>query len=608
MEQTQQKTWTMKHPALAKAFAVLFAVMSVILLAAGISGIGKAQEDNAERLRYEKKFAERIANYEELCTRLENSITYDEAWAELEKRIEEHEEDASQHRTDLALHTAEKGGYTMGADMLWEAMPQIKGAKQELEAGKAQLAAGEAQLAAGKQAYAAMSGAISQAKTDAAAGAASCGEVANSDVLNGFLQQIKEQLAKEPKNPFVYGEAVGDIEYPTLDVQNPDETGTPPNPGDEVPSGDGVTQEQIDKYNTELQLYKEAVNAYNDAKTQYDADVITYDEAYNNALADWKTNTYDQWVADNNALLYGILTSQDFANEQQKLAGIGTQLGAVYSSVDSIVSAFGVNLSDKFPMPGGGGGEAVAPSTLGELSAAISGMMGQATALQSVFYGLAAVPDTIGATFAESEQLLAATRTQLAVAEQELKKAEAEAQGALENIWYELGQLEEERAKLAEDKLALDEEASVLSKEILEADELHELENDRTSAKLLLTSVKEVDDMVEAGGEIVPSAEKYLADYKAQTELQNKGWLASCVLAILGGVAGLLAIPAAYELIHKRVWLIAPAVVSVVLAAASEASYYAVGLGWWYVGMFAAIIGLIHLLIVLPKEKIPGGA
>ena len=87
MEQPQRKTWTMKHPALAKAYAVVFAVISLILLFGGVSGIEKAEEENAERLRYEKKYAERIENYVDLCARLENSITYDELWAELEERM-----------------------------------------------------------------------------------------------------------------------------------------------------------------------------------------------------------------------------------------------------------------------------------------------------------------------------------------------------------------------------------------------------------------------------------------------------------------------------------------------------------------------------------------
>ena len=139
MEHPQQKTWTMKHPALGKAFAVVFAVMSVIMLAAGVSGIGKANEDNADRIRYENRYAERIDNYAELCARLENSITYDELWAELEKEVEQHDKDASEHRTELAMHTAEKGGYTMGADMIWEAVPDFTNARRELAMAKQQL-------------------------------------------------------------------------------------------------------------------------------------------------------------------------------------------------------------------------------------------------------------------------------------------------------------------------------------------------------------------------------------------------------------------------------------------------------------------------------------
>ena len=80
------------------------------------------------------------------------------------------------------------------------------------------------------------------------------------------------------------------------------------------------------------------------------------------------------------------------------------------------------------------------------------------------------------------------------------------------------------------------------------------------------------------------------------------------VFAIIGGLAGLVAIPAVYELCRKRVWLVAPAVLSVLCAAIAEGIYKAIGLGWWYVGMFAAIIGILHLLIVLPKEKRIGAA
>ena len=114
--------------------------------------------------------------------------------------------------------------------------------------------------------------------------------------------------------------------------------------------------------------------------------------------------------------------------------------------------------------------------------------------------------------------------------------------------------------------------------------------------------------MVNGGAEIIPSAQQYLEDYKAQTKLQYTGRLISCALAIIGGIAGLAGIPAVYEFTRKRVWLIAPVIVCAVFAALAEGIYYGVGLGWWYVGMFTAIIALLHLLIVLPKEKSHGEA
>ena len=211
------------------------------------------------------------------------------------------------------------------------------------------------------------------------------------------------------------------------------------------------------------------------------------------------------------------------------------------------------------------------------------------------------VLDDPDAAFAALEE----GKVQLEAAAKMIEKMEHELQAQLENIWYNLGELEKDKLELAKEKLRLDDEASVLDKEIMEADALRELENDRVSAKLLLTSVKEVNDMYAESDDLVGSAEKYLQSYKAETESLRKGRIVSCVLAIIGGIAGIAALPAAYELIHKRFWLIWPVVISIICAAASEAVYYKSVHEMWYVGLFAAIIALLHLLIVAPKEKKP---
>ena len=96
----------MKHPALARVFAVVLAILCLLLLSNGLVGLKKAAAENGERLAFEEKYAGRIEKYLQLDEELSHSISYDEAYAELEKMMEEHEAAASQHRIDTALYSA----------------------------------------------------------------------------------------------------------------------------------------------------------------------------------------------------------------------------------------------------------------------------------------------------------------------------------------------------------------------------------------------------------------------------------------------------------------------------------------------------------------------
>lgn len=599
MEQVPQKTWTMKHPAMAKAFAVMFAVMSVILIFGGVSGIGKAEDNNEERQRYEARYAERIENYDRLVKRLENSITYEEAWAELEKRIEQHDDDASQHRTDLAMNTAERGGYTMGADMIWEAMPEIEGARQELEQGKLQLAQGEAQMQQAQALYADNAREIERLASAA------------EDLI------AKPSTAENAINGIYV--AMGNIKQPPTPVEqksqpDPLPNPAPDNPGDTQPEiltdpGEAATDEEKKAYNDSVTAHnewpakKEAYDAYCALKTEWDA-YETNKTEYDKYLGEF--GEYQAYLAGDEYKAHIAAVSTAIENAVAAVTAYGTKVQTVSEPAMEIFAAFGMGDA----AAGGAGGSAGSmdfSSMTPEMMAAIPGMLrGQLTAISGGAKALADGLRQIGPGIEAGAAQLAAARAKLEAGEAQLKKAEHEVQAQLENIWYELEQLEEERSRLAENKKNLDDESQSLSRELLDAEELRELENDRTSAKLLLTSVKEVNDMVEAGGEIIPSAEKHLADYKAKTELQYKGRMLSCILAIVGGLAGLAGIPAVYEFTRRRAWLIAPVVLCTLLAAAAEGVYFYAMEEMWYVGLFTAIIALIHLVIVLPREKRPG--
>ena len=136
----------MKHPALARVFSIVLAIMSLIMLLNGAVGFGKADVALKESLEQYQRIEEKTDTYEALSLQLKNSVSYEEALAELEALQEQHDDDAAQHRTDLATHTATMGGYELGAKMIMEGKEQLDAAKAELAEGKALLAEKEQQF------------------------------------------------------------------------------------------------------------------------------------------------------------------------------------------------------------------------------------------------------------------------------------------------------------------------------------------------------------------------------------------------------------------------------------------------------------------------------
>lgn len=128
----------MKHPALARVMATVFAIMCVIMLVAGIFAIGDAKTQLAEDDREYDKLTERIATYEELTAKLAGVEPYKTAKEKLDARQEQHDKDASEYRMDLAERGATQGGYKMGADKLWEAKAELKEGEYQYKVGRAQ--------------------------------------------------------------------------------------------------------------------------------------------------------------------------------------------------------------------------------------------------------------------------------------------------------------------------------------------------------------------------------------------------------------------------------------------------------------------------------------
>jgi len=115
----------MLHPALTRFMAVLLAILCIILFLVSYFGLNDAEELKEDDIAAHNKLTERIATYERLTTELAELEEYKKANEKLTEQEEEHESTASQHRTDLAEHTAKEGAFKQGADALWEAKAQI---------------------------------------------------------------------------------------------------------------------------------------------------------------------------------------------------------------------------------------------------------------------------------------------------------------------------------------------------------------------------------------------------------------------------------------------------------------------------------------------------
>ena len=557
----------MKHQALARVFAVVLAVMCLLMGINGVVGLRKTQDEHDERIAYADRYAKRIETYVELDEKLKGSISYEDAYAELEKLVEAHDKDASQHKTDTAMYSAEKGGNTMGADLIYEAMPAIKAAKLELEKAKRQLTDGEELLMQAKQTYEANKPAIDGMILAANTGAQNCTTAA--DELNNACAALSALMAQEPQ-------------MPTMPVA--------PTPPEELP--ENPDEAAVAKYEEDMAKYKEEFE-------QYEADCAAAAEqqkTYEKEHQDWESECSKVKNVDFTAPVNTIVTeSGNFAALVEGAAPILSAMGAGSgaggdmpqidpSMFEGIAAMTPTDLSNEQFL-----------NTAGMLSGTLGGIAGGYSELSG---GL----NSIGSTIAEQEQELIAGKAKLEAGAKELEKGEQQAIGQLEMIWYNLGELEKDKEELEENKKKLDEEASVLSKKLMETDELKELENKRTSTRLILTGVKEVKEMYKESKDLLGSANAYLDNYKAETGRLYTGKLALNILAVIGAIAGFAGLPAAFEKIKKRFWLLVPVILCLVCACAADGINMALGLSQMYTALFTAIFAAIQLLVIYPKS------
>ena len=181
-----------------------------------------------------------------------------------------------------------------------------------------------------------------------------------------------------------------------------------------------------------------------------------------------------------------------------------------------------------------------------------------------------------------------AAKAQLDAARAALEQGDAQLHAGWDQIWQTIYDLEDQQTELQEEKTALEQDAQDLAALEEEANKQEELE-----------------ERVDGGMELLESAEACRAQLIRDGEQEYQRRFAGCLLMIIGGLAGLVGIPAAFEKPKSRFLLIAPVLLCLACAAAAEALFEWMGRGSSYSAIFAGIFAAVQLLIVTPRVKKP---
>ena len=610
----------MKHPALARVFSVVFAILGLLLLISGVRGFGKADAEYEDRTAYAEKYEDRIENYERLHAKLENSADYDETMAALKTFLNEHEKSAAKHKTDTAIYSATRGGLKMGETMIVSARAEMDEIGRQLKDAKSRQAFLEGLLteliASNKSKMPWL-----DALANTAAGYAVDCWMADAK-LTLTVEMLKALMEAEP-SPY---------DIPPYEPPAPPEMPVlPMMPGLDAGSFDAMQS----AYQNAMAQYQSAADAWQQAGESYVQDMQRYYDDVAQAQMERYNQRWDQTLNDASDIVYSaqylyehalwekecveVKKEVDLRAPCDEIRRLGAALASLVRQANSQMASLAVETGGIYP-----GMEelseladttadyldAISRSDLSHLSneeflrvidraQEILNMLGDA------FQVIAANLNNPAGLIAELMEKLHITEMLVPYLEGMLKKADHQMQEALEELWYQIGQLEKDQLKLEAEKLGLDKEAALLSRDTLDADELKELKNNYSSAKQLLLSVPEVKKTADETGELVVGARGFLKAYEEKTLKLYRGRFAINVLSVIGGVMALVEILAAYELMKNRFLLIAPPLICLLCAAGAEAINVQLGLGQLYVAIGTALFALVQLLTVLPKKKRP---
>ena len=609
----------MKHPALARVFAVVVTILGLLLLLYGIRGFGKADSEHADRLAYEKKTGGRIENYETLRAEYLNSADYQETMDALKRFLDEHEKAAARHKTDTALYSATKGGLKMGEDMIVTIRAQMNEIREQLR------------NATSRRAF--LEGLLTEL-------------IASQKSNLPWLETLSAQAAQYAVESYTQGAKVTLVssELRALMENEPTPASvaaalyTPPEPPSVpmlplLPDMAGTPVDMMQVYGAAMDSFLGAAADYEQAMTDYAQNLqASYDASARQYMEQFSGGSVADILTDAAAGAEYTLAHKLWEEECEMVKGqldlhearryiprLSSALAALIRQTDSISAS--VTLETGGIYPAIAELMAMADSTGARIDARLD------TDLKSLpnaefliltddierlfdlitdgFIVVAQNLDNPSSLIAELMERLHITEALVKLLEPMLEKAEQQMQAALEELWYQMGEAEKDTLKLEAEKLGLDKEAVLLSRRTLDADALKDLRSRYISSRQLLINIPEVRAMTADESQLADNARSWLHTYSQETERLYRGKRLINVLAIFSGVMAVLGIPAAFELLKSRFLLIAPVLLCMLSAAGAEALNLYLGEGQHYFGLFTAIFAFIQLLIVLPRVKKP---
>ncbi len=558
--------YELKHPALTRLFAVLLAVLCLTMLLAGLGSVGGALSERKKGREDLERLNGRIEEYRQILDDLEGGESYEQANLALRDRQGKHDGRASRHRMDLAVYTATRGGIRSGKAALFQAEQALAEGRAQLEAGRAEFEAQEALFWEGYEQFQEGKRQLQEARN-------------TLNLAQTALADIRSQLDQMS--------ALGAI----LDSDDPD-----------------ARQElTVAAYDGLLQSLDQASSLYAGVKDQGGVSPEQL-QMLTAMLAQQGVDT--SWIPED-LELEGISTESMQAMEDRVAGETGMTLEEIRASIQS----------QRDSVAGMDGDEPLTEEQFAELQAlyaanrdlvqgALNAMSGALAVYEGQVADAQAQLDEAQAQMDAMEEQLEQGKTAIEEGRAALDEAEAQLEQGEQalligrwQIWEKEQELDEQEGELLQEKEELDTEADELLEQTARTQARKDLEDREASVRLQLLERDEIYDRKEDGMDVLSAAEDYAAAYGQEIEETAKGRLLAGGLMVLGGLAGLIGIPAAFEKTKSRFWLIAPVLLCLLCAAGAEVLCRMLGRGDSYSALAAGGFALIQLALVIPKKK-----